>query len=113
MVAAAAVPVGDLTVEQAEAELARLAGEIEHHDNLYYRDDAPSVPDSEYDDLRRRNEAIETRFPNLIRRDSPSRRVGATPGDGFSKVTHAQPMLSLSNAFGDEDVVEFFARIRR
>ncbi len=110
---AAAVPVGEMTAEQAADELARLAGEIERHDRLYYQEDSPAVSDSEYDALRRRNETIEAAFPGLIRPDSPSRRVGAAAAEGFARVTHAQPMLSLSNAFGDEDVVEFFARIRR
>ena len=103
----------ELDEAEAAEELARLAKEIAHHDRLYYQKDAPEVTDADYDALRRRNEAIEARFPGLVRPDSPSRRVGAAPAEGFAKVTHAQPMLSLGNAFADEDVRDFFARIRR
>lgn len=111
--AAAAKPVEALTREQAKAELARLAMEIAHHDALYYRRDAPEISDAEYDALRRRNEAIEARFPDLVRADSPSRKVGAAPAETFSKVTHAAPMLSLSNAFDDGEVKDFDQRVRR
>jgi DNA ligase (NAD+) len=107
------IPPGDLTPEQAETELARLAGEIAKHDQRYHQKDAPTISDAAYDALRRRNDAIEARFPTLIRENSPSRRVGAAPTSGFSKVTHAVPMLSLGNAFDGEDVAEFFARIGR
>src|SRR5215471_14708679 len=89
---------------QAKAELERLAAEIAAHDRRYYQDDAPTVSDAEYDALRQHNSAIEARFPELIRADSPSRRVGAAPARGFAKVRHAIPMLSLDNAFADEDV---------
>jgi len=110
---AADIAVDQLTEAQAKSELKRLAAEIARHDRLYYTHDAPEVTDAEYDLLRRRNIAIEKRFPALIRPDSPSKRVGATPAAGFAKVRHARPMLSLDNAFDDEDVREFFARIRR
>jgi DNA ligase (NAD+) len=103
----------DLTEAQAKAELKRLAAEIAAHDKRYYQQDAPTVTDAEYDALRQRNAAIEARFPELIRSDSPSRRVGAAPTGKFRKVRHAVPMLSLDNAFTDEDVVDFVARIRR
>jgi DNA ligase (NAD+) len=103
----------DLTEAQAKAELARLAKEIGGHDKRYYQEDAPTVTDAEYDTLRRRNASIEARFPELIRSDSPSRRVGATPTGRFAKVRHAVPMLSLDNAFAEQDVVDFVARIRR
>ena len=109
----AGVPtVTDLTEEEAAAELARLAAEIAHHDRLYHQQDAPEISDADYDALRRRNSEIEARFPELIRTDSPSRRVGATPGVGFAKVIHAIPMLSLENAFDDQDVRDFFAGVR-
>ena len=103
----------DLTEAQAKAELKRLAGEIAAHDKRYYQQDAPTVTDAAYDALRQRNAAIEAHFPALIRGDLPSRRVGATPTGKFKKVRHAVPMLSLDNAFTDEDVVGFIARIRR
>lgn len=105
--------VEELTLAEAEAELAHLAEEIARHDSLYYQSDAPEISDSEYDTLRKRNDAIEARFPDLIRADSPSRRVGAAPVDGFGKVRHRVPMLSLGNAFADEDVDEFAARVHR
>jgi len=105
-------PVEALTEEEARAELAWLAEEIGHHDRLYYTEAAPEISDAEYDALRLRNTAIEARFPELIRADSPSRRVGAAPATGFAKVTHSRPMLSLENAFEDTDVREFFAGIR-
>src|SRR5215831_17495495 len=104
--------VGALTEEEARDELARLAEEIARHDRLYYTEAAPEISDAEYDALRRRNAAVEARFPELIREDSPSRQVGATPAAGFAKVTHSRPMLSLENAFEDADVREFFAGIR-
>src|SRR6476646_9203047 len=103
----------DLTDAQAKAELKRLAAEITAHDKRYYQQDAPTVTDAEYDSLRLRNAAIEARFPELIRSDSPSRRVGAAPTGKFKKVRHAVPMLSLDNAFAEQDVVDFVARIRR
>src|SRR5437870_190277 len=105
--------VADLTEAQAKAELKRLAAEIGEHDRRYYQEDAPSVSDAAYDMLRRRNEEIEARFPQLVRADSPSRRVGAQPAQKFAKVRHAVPMLSLGNAFSDSEVAEFVERIRR
>jgi DNA ligase (NAD+) len=113
MKSSAEIPVDKLTPAQAGQELARLAKEIAHHDQLYYQKDAPEISDAEYDELRQRNEAIEARYPELRRADSPSLRVGAPPATGFAKVTHARPMLSLENAFAEEDAREFVARIRR
>src|SRR5215471_13915681 len=98
---------------QAKAELKRLAAEIAAHDKRYYQDDAPTVSDAEYDALRQRNAAIEARYPNLVRTDSPSRRIGAAPAGKFAKLRHAVPMLSLDNAFAEQDVLDFVARIRR
>jgi DNA ligase (NAD+) len=102
-----------LTEAAAKAELKRLAAEIGAHDKRYYQEDAPTVSDAAYDALRRRNEAIEARFPGLVRPDSPSRRVGAAPTTKFAKVRHAVPMLSLGNAFAAEEVTDFVNRVRR
>jgi DNA ligase (NAD+) len=106
-------PAAQLTEAQAKRELARLAREIAKHDELYYAKDAPVISDAAYDALRHRNAAVEARFPHLVRPDSPSLRVGAEPAEGFAKVTHAVPMLSLDNAFEESDIEKFFARVRR
>ncbi|HXS05149.1 MAG TPA: NAD-dependent DNA ligase LigA, partial [Rhizomicrobium sp.] len=106
-------PVEKLNRAEAEKELDRLAREIAEHDRRYHAEDAPSISDAEYDALRRRNAAIEDRFPLLVRPDSPSHRVGARASAKFAKVVHARPMLSLDNAFSDEDVAEFLGRVRR
>ncbi len=106
-------PVDSLTASEAEAELARLAVEIAEHDRRYHAEDAPTVSDAEYDALRIRNAAIEARFPELMREDSPSLKVGAAPSGAFGKVVHAVPMLSLDNAFSDDDVRDFVASVRR
>lgn len=102
-----------LTEAEAVAELARLAREIAEADVAYYQNDAPVLTDAEYDALRLRNAEIEARFAHLKRDDSPSVRVGAQAADGLAKARHGLPMLSLENAFTDEDVAEFAARIRR
>ena len=107
------VPPEALTREAAERELERLAQEIKRHDELYYNESAPELSDAAYDALRRRNEAIEARFPDLKRADSPSERVGAAPASSFAKVRHARPMLSLGNALDDDDLAEFEGRVRR
>ncbi len=107
------VPVDALDEVQAAAELERLAAEIAEHDRAYHTEDAPRITDAAYDALRRRNDAIEDRFPSLKRSDSPSERVGAAVAPGFGKVTHSMPMLSLGNAFSREDVEDFLDRIRR
>ncbi|HWE78000.1 MAG TPA: NAD-dependent DNA ligase LigA, partial [Pseudolabrys sp.] len=95
------------------SELAHLAREIAHHDRLYHQQDAPEITDAEYDALRRRNAAIEARFPHLIRPDSPSNRIGGAPESGFAKLRHRVPMLSLDNAMNAEEFSEFCARARR
>jgi DNA ligase (NAD+) len=102
-----------LTEEEAAAELAALASEIARHDRAYHELDAPEITDAAYDRLVRRNQAIEARFPELIREDSPSHRVGTQPAAAFTKFRHGVPMLSLDNAFGDQEFAEFCARIRR
>ena len=103
------------TLGEAEAanRLMRLAKEIARHDQLYHDQDAPEISDAEYDALVRENRELEARFPQLVRADSPSKRLGAAPTTGLAKVTHAKPMLSLDNAFSDEEVYEFVARVRR
>jgi DNA ligase (NAD+) len=106
-------PSDQLTAEEAGVELARLAAEIAEHDRRYHQEDAPTIADADYDALRQRNDAIERLFPDLVRPDSPSKRVGAKPSGRFKKVRHSVPMLSLGNAFLEEDVAEFFARVRR
>src|SRR3984957_10519240 len=106
-------PLEDLTEAEAAAELARLAGEIAHHDRAYHERDEPEISDADYDALRRRNNEIEARFPSLIRADSPSHRVGAAPDTGFAKVRHRVPMLSLDNAFDAGDFADFTARAHR
>lgn len=108
-----ATPVDQLTEDQAREELARLAAELAKHDVLYHQNDAPEISDADYDALKVRNTAIEARFPDLIRPDSPSLKVGAEVSSQFAPVRHGVPMLSLDNAFDDQEVADFVARIRR
>ncbi len=105
--------VDKLTSAEAEKELDRLAKEIARHDRAYHGADAPEISDAHYDALRRRNAEIEARYPLLVRADSPSHSVGAKASEKFAKVTHRVPMLSLDNAFSDEDVADFLGRVRR
>ena len=105
--------VDDLSRPEARAELARLAQELSAANTAYHKLDAPEISDADYDQLKLRNAAIEARFPDLKRPDSPSEQVGAPPSDGFSKVTHSQRMLSLANAFDADDIADFTARIRK
>ncbi|MBS3649193.1 NAD-dependent DNA ligase LigA [Pseudaminobacter sp. 19-2017] len=108
-----AKPVDALTEAEAADELALLAVEIAEHDRRYYAEDAPIVSDAEYDALRQRNAAIEARFPELIRENSPSKSVGTAPTGTFGPVVHARPMLSLDNVFSDEEVTDFVGSVRR
>lgn len=108
-----AIAVDALTIEDAAAELEWLAKEIARNDELYHGEDRPAISDAEYDALKRRNDAIEARFPELIREDSPSRRVGIAPSVTFAPVVHARPMLSLDNTFSQEDVQDFVASVYR
>ena len=103
------------TISEADAanRLMRLAKEIARHDRLYHDRDAPEISDADYDALVRENRELEARFPHLVRADSPSKRLGAAPTTALAKVTHARPMLSLENAFSEDEVGEFVARIRR
>ena len=105
--------VAALSEDEARAELERLAGQIAAADIAYHQQDAPEISDAEYDALKRRNDALEEAFPELVRPDSPSGRVGAPPAEGFAKVRHAVPMLSLAKAYTDQDVIDFIERGRR
>ncbi|WP_233244571.1 NAD-dependent DNA ligase LigA, partial [Caulobacter sp. HMWF009] len=106
-------PVADLSEAQAAEELARLADELAAHDLRYHQQDAPTISDGEYDALKRRNLDIEARFPHLVRENSPSLAVGAARADQFAPVEHGVPMLSLDNAFSNDEAEEFDARVRR
>ncbi|MCG6882575.1 MAG: NAD-dependent DNA ligase LigA, partial [Silicimonas sp.] len=102
-----------MTEAEAARELARLAALLDRANAAYHRDDTPEISDAEYDALKRRNAAIEARYPNLKRGDSPTDQVGAAPAAGFQKITHSIPMLSLGNAFDDAEVAEFDRSIRK
>ena len=105
--------VADLDQRQARAELDRLAAALTAANRDYHTLDAPQISDAQYDALKRRNAAIEARFPGLKRADSPSDQVGGALASGFGKVPHRVAMLSLENAFADQEVVDFDSRIRR
>jgi DNA ligase (NAD+) len=106
------IEVSAISEAEAEVELARLAAAIAEANRAYHREDAPELSDADYDALKRRNAAIEARFPQLKRADSPSEQVGAAAAEGFAKVTHAVRMLSLENAFAAEDVADFVRSVR-
>jgi DNA ligase (NAD+) len=103
----------ELSEAEAANRLMRLAKAIARHDKLYHDQDAPEIADADYDALVRENRELEARFPQLVRPDSPSKRLGAAPTSALAKVAHARPMLSIENAFSDEEVREFVARVRR
>lgn len=103
----------DDALQAARARWAELAQQIRHHDALYYQQDAPEISDADYDSLRRELERLEENFPELATAESPTRSVGAAPLETFSKVRHTVPMLSLANAFSEDDVREFDARIKK
>ncbi|MFT6024114.1 MAG: DNA ligase (NAD+) [Ascidiaceihabitans sp.] len=105
--------IAELSKEDAQSELAQLADILGKANTAYHGNDAPDLDDAAYDRLKRRNSAIESAFPDLKRADSPSDQIGSAPSDGFSKITHAVAMLSLSNAFNNDDVTEFDGRIRK
>ncbi len=107
------ISVTDLTEQEAQEELARLSDLLLRANTQYHTEDAPEISDAEYDQLKRRNAEIEARFPNLKRPDSPSEQVGARVAEGFSKVAHSVRMMSLGNAFDDEDVRDFDRSIRK
>ncbi|OPX56853.1 DNA ligase (NAD(+)) LigA [Oceanospirillum multiglobuliferum] len=98
--------------QQAAEEIAQLSAELNHHNHLYYVLDQPSIPDAEYDRLMRRLQALEAEFPDLVQVDSPSQRVGGIALDSFKQVQHVVPMLSLDNAFDDEEFSAFNRRVR-
>jgi DNA ligase (NAD+) len=103
----------DFEVEDARDRHAYLSKEIHKHDALYHTHDAPEIADAEYDLLRRELENIEAKYPDLKNEQSPSHKVGATIKDGFSKITHAVPMLSLGNAFNEDEVQDFITRVQK
>ena len=103
----------EITRAEAEAELTFLATEIARHDLAYHQNDAPEITDAEYDALRRRNAELEEQFPDLVRADSPNRKVGAAPASGFAKHQHVVPMLSLDNVFDQTEFADFLGRARR
>ena len=103
----------ELSEKEAELELERISGEMAEHDIAYYQNDAPTISDAEYDVLRKRNEEIEKLFPKLIRDDSPSKKIGSKPSEKFGKVKHKVPMLSLANAFAEDDIKDWLTRTRK
>jgi DNA ligase (NAD+) len=102
-----------MSLDQAKKRIAWLSREIRSADALYYQDDNPAISDADYDGLRKELIALETEFPHLVRKDSPTQSVGVKPTGKFGKVKHSVPMLSLDNAFSDEDVADFCARVKR
>jgi DNA ligase (NAD+) len=110
---ASSKPASDLTEDEARAELEKLAVDIHYHNQRYHSEDAPVITDADFDAMVRRNQDIETTFPHLVRLDSPSHMVGAAPAAQFTKYRHRLPMLSLSNAFDDDEARDFDNRVKR
>ena len=106
-------PVSELTLDEAKKELEHLAKEIAKADTSYYQNDDPYLDDAEYDRLKHRNTEIEAKFPELVRNDSPSKKVGSAVKSGFSKVSHSFPMLSLGDVFSIEEVEDFIMGVKR
>lgn len=106
-------PIADLSLEEARDELARLAKTLTAANRAYHTQDAPQITDAEFDALKRRNAELELALPELRRADSPALQVGAPVAEGFAKITHSKPMLSLENAFDDSDVSDFDDRVRK
>ena len=102
-----------MTELEAYAEMNRLAAEIERHNRLYYQEAAPEISDAEYDALFRRLEELEKQFPEMVDPNSPARRVGGAPVDGFEQVAHPVPMLSIDDLFAEGEVAAFFARMQK
>lgn len=102
-----------LSVKEAQHELVHLSQSLKEHDRHYYLDDAPKISDEEYDKLRQRLDAIEALFPELVKEDSPSQTVGIAVASKFNKITHKVRMLSLANAFSEEDIIAFIERVRK
>lgn len=98
---------------QARSEIARLSGEIERHNRLYYLEAAPSISDREYDELYHQLVALERQFPELALPNSPTQRVGGAPIEGFQQVEHPKPMMSLDNTYSEQEVIEFYQRLRK
>ena len=98
---------------QAVKKHKELAAQLNHHDKLYYQHDAPEITDAQYDELRLKLEEIEREYPELVTPDSPTQRVGTTLSTGFEKLEHKTPMLSLANAFSDEEITDFISRVHK
>lgn len=103
----------EMTPEESRTRHQELVAAINRHDELYHGKDTPEISDADYDALRRELDAIEAAYPALVAADSPTQKVGAAAAAGFKKIRHARPMLSLGNAFADEDVTDFLDRVRR
>jgi len=102
-----------MTQEEARKEIARLSEELEEHNRLYYEEAAPRISDRDYDELYRKLQDLETEFPDLLSPNSPTQRVGGAPIDGFQQIQHITPMMSLDNTYSEEELVDFYKRLRK